>query len=88
LTCQQTKDRPQLLFSQNESNAQRLWDVPNQTPFVKDGINDYVIHGNQEAINIEGWGTKAAAHYVFTIAITLLTISDLKPLPFRPGSVK
>src|ERR1700730_3293780 len=38
LACQQTQNEPQFLFTENESNAQRLWGVPNRTPFVKDGI--------------------------------------------------
>jgi hypothetical protein len=62
------KDKPQLLFTENESNAQRLWGVPNHTPFVKDGINDAVVHGTQGTVNPEGFGTKVAAHYTFTIA--------------------
>ncbi len=35
----------------------------NRTPYVKDGINDYIIHGTTEAVNPERSGTKAAAHY-------------------------
>ena len=58
---------PQLLFTENETNRQRLFGVPNQTPYVKDGINDYVVKGAQEAVNPERAGTKAAAHYSLTI---------------------
>src|SRR6266849_112138 len=65
LACE---DKPQLLFTENESNAQRLWGVPNHTPFVKDGINDAVVHGTQGTVNPDGVGTKVAAHYTFTIA--------------------
>ena len=36
---------PTLLFTENETNTQRLFGVPNRTPYVKDGINDYVVHG-------------------------------------------
>ncbi len=65
LACE---DKPQLLFTENESNAQRLWGVSNHTLFVKDGINDAVVHGAQGTVNPEGFGTKVAAHYTFIIA--------------------
>ncbi|MGQ0571745.1 MAG: MGH1-like glycoside hydrolase domain-containing protein [Armatimonadota bacterium] len=58
----------ELLFTQNESNAQRLWGVPNLTPFVKDGINDAVVRGARGVVNPAGAGTKVAAHDVRSIA--------------------
>lgn len=54
---------PELLFTENESNAERLWGTPNRTAYVKDGINDALVLGRAEAINPDGIGTKAAAHY-------------------------
>jgi hypothetical protein len=57
------KDADELLFTENESNAERLWQVSNAMPFVKDSINDYVVHGNKNAINPACVGTKAAALY-------------------------
>jgi hypothetical protein len=54
---------PVLLFTENESNASRLWGRPNPSPYVKDAFNNYVISGKQEAVNPSGTGTKAAAHY-------------------------
>ncbi len=68
LACQRSEKEPQLLFTENESNAQRLWGVPNGTPYVKDGINDAVVNGAKGSINPEGFGTKFAAHYTFVIA--------------------
>jgi hypothetical protein len=59
---------PPLLFTENETNAERLWGVPNRTRFTKDGINDAVVHGRQGAVNPAGTGTKAAAHYQLGIA--------------------
>jgi hypothetical protein len=44
-------DADELLFTENESNTERLWGVPNATPFVKDSINDYVVRGNKNAVN-------------------------------------
>jgi hypothetical protein len=59
---------PDLLFTENETNTQRLFNAPNATPYVKDGINDYIVHGTQEAVNPTQVGTKAAANYLLTIA--------------------
>jgi hypothetical protein len=57
----------ELLFTENETNTERLSGVPNRTPYVKDGINDYIIHGRQTAVNAERTGTKASAHYPFRV---------------------
>jgi len=61
-------DSPELLFTENDTNNQRLFNTPNGTHFVKDGINDYIVYGNQQAINPEQVGTKAAANYKLSIA--------------------
>jgi hypothetical protein len=53
----------QLLFTENDTNFQRLFGVPNATPYVKDAFHEYVIHGRQEAVNPAQHGTKAAARY-------------------------
>ena len=58
----------ELLFTENESNVDRLWRVPNATPFVKDSINDYVVHRKKSAINPASVGTKAVALYKIDIA--------------------
>ena len=57
-----------VLFTENESNAVRLWGIPNRTPYVKDGINDYIVHGATGAVNPALIGTKAAVHYRLLIA--------------------
>ncbi len=57
-------DQPDhFLFTENESNNQRLFGAPNSSPYVKDGINDYVVNGRQEAINPRQKGTKVSAYY-------------------------
>ena len=58
---------PELLFTENESNAQRLWSQPNASPYVKDAFHDYVISGQGEAVNPAKTGTKAAAHYTLEV---------------------
>ena len=57
------EDSPDLLFTENHTNVQRLFGVENRTPYVKDSINDYVVHGARHAVNPEQCGTKASARY-------------------------
>src|SRR5205823_422201 len=57
----------EFLFTENESNLERLWGVPNRCPFVKDSINNAVIQNRVDIANPDKTGTKAAAHYRFTI---------------------
>jgi hypothetical protein len=54
--------KPHLLFTENETNNERIFGTPNATPYVKDGFNSYVVSGKQEAVNPRQTGTKAAAH--------------------------
>src|SRR5678815_4338747 len=58
---------PELLFTENESNASRLWGQPNATPYVKDAFHEYVVVGRGDAVNPAKVGTKAAAHYVLDV---------------------
>jgi len=61
LHCEGTAN---LLFTENETNNARLFpDYPNPSPYVKDGINDFVVTGSKEAVNPQRIGTKVAAHY-------------------------
>ncbi|HEY2547798.1 MAG TPA: hypothetical protein VGI46_17130, partial [Candidatus Acidoferrum sp.] len=54
---------PELLFTENESNASRLWAQPNPSPYVKDAFHKFVVSGERDAVNPSRTGTKAAAHY-------------------------
>ncbi|MGA3089805.1 MAG: glucosidase [Terriglobales bacterium] len=72
---------PELLFTENDTNAHRLWGIDNRTPYVKDSINDYIVHGAHEAVNPSSAGTKAAAHYRLTLgagetSVVRLRLSD------------
>jgi hypothetical protein len=76
---------PELLFTGNETNLRRLYGVENRSRYVKDGINDYIVHGAVDAVNPEHSGTKASAHYKLalgtgeTAVVRLrLTCADLK----------
>ena len=57
---------PEPLFCDNETNARRLWGRKGRSPYPKDGINDYVVHG-ADTVNPEQEGTKAALRYVLTV---------------------
>jgi hypothetical protein len=73
-----------LLFTENETNNERIFGTPNSSPWVKDGINNYVVDGKRDAINPEHQGTKAAAQYQLNVGpdqtVTIrLRLSDLAP---------
>jgi hypothetical protein len=52
-----------LLFTENETNHERLFHSPNESAYVKDGINDCVVQGSQGAVSRARTGTKVAAHW-------------------------
>jgi hypothetical protein len=58
---------PALLFTENETNSERIFGTANRNPFVKDGINNYIVHGSKGSVNSENTGTKAAADYSLTV---------------------
>ena len=55
------------LFTENDTNFQLLWNVPNSSPYVKDAFHRYVVNGEQAAVNPAMEGTKAALHYRLTV---------------------
>ncbi len=57
-----------LLFTENETNAAKLFNAPNPSPYVKDAFHDCVIHGRGEAVNPARTGTKCAAHFALELA--------------------
>jgi len=57
------QDEVKFLFTENETNIERLFGAPNASPYVKDAFHTYIIHGQIEAVNPAAVGTKAAAHY-------------------------
>ena len=59
---------PELLFTENETNTQRLWGLQEQNVFYKDAFHDFLIHGRHDAVNPQHFGTKACAHYPLTLA--------------------
>jgi len=78
-----------VLFTENETNNERLFpEHPNMSPYVKDGINNFVIDGQRDKVNPALMGTKAAAHYRITVGagkeqvIKLRLTTGSSPNPF------
>ena len=74
---------PELLFTENETNNELLFNAPNRKPYVKDGICEYVVEGLHGAVNPEKKGTKAAANYKLIVpaggeTVIRLRMSDKK----------
>ncbi|HYA89238.1 MAG TPA: glucosidase [archaeon] len=59
---------PELLFTENDTNMERLFNEKSRTPYVKDAFHRYVVNGEKEAVNPAKKGTKAAAHFSAQIA--------------------
>jgi Mannosylglycerate hydrolase MGH1-like glycoside hydrolase domain len=78
---------PSLLFTENDTNTERLYNSPNNQPFVKDGIHEAVVHGRNDKVNPAQVGTKAAAHFhaviqpgaTFTVQIRFTNVEQKKP---------
>ena len=71
----------EVLFCENETNNNALYNAANASDFAKDGINEFVVRGNKTAVNSEKSGTKAAAHYRYEIgagesAVLKLRLTD------------
>jgi hypothetical protein len=58
---------PEILFTENETNDKRLFGVDSARLYVKDGIDSYVVHGQKNAVNPAGTGTKMAIDYVLNV---------------------
>ncbi len=58
---------PEVLFTNNETNTERLWHSPGPNPFYKDAFEEYLIHGRHEAVNPQREGTKCCAVYNLTL---------------------
>ena len=76
-----------LLFTDNETNQARLFGKANGSPYVKDGINDYVVQGQQDAVNTEKIGTKASPHYQLTLGPEATQVIRLRLTRTEPGKL-
>jgi hypothetical protein len=80
---------PELLFTENETNAERLFGVPGATPYTKDAFHRLVVGGERGAVNPDREGTKAAAHFRLEMAagasaVLQLRLSSIEEAPDRP----
>ncbi len=78
------ENEAQVLFTENETNSERIFGTPNTSPYVKDGINNTIVNGQKDAVNPEQEGTKAAAHYEITVGggeskVIRLRLTQLTP---------
>jgi len=62
------EEAEELLFTENETNFERLFGTPNESPYVKDGIGRYIVAGESDAVNPSKSGTKCAAQYSLDVA--------------------
>jgi hypothetical protein len=76
---------PDLLFTENETNAQKLWGQPNPTPYVKDAFHRFVISGERDAVNPGKTGTKAAARYVLDLPAGGCQVVELRLVKGEAG---
>ena len=77
----------QLLFTENETNNKRIFGTDNASPYVKDGINNYVVQGSHDAVNPEKTGTKCAAHYHLNLGAGKTATICLRLCDLAPGAV-
>jgi hypothetical protein len=59
--------KPELLFTENETNSRRIFGAANASPYVKDGFHNYILSGATDAVNPQKTGTKSAAHYRLSV---------------------
>ncbi len=77
-----------LLFTDNETNNKKILGTANAGPFVKDGINDYLVQGHRNAVNPQGVGTKVAAHHTLQIKAGGTAVLRLRLVDTAPGKLK
>ena len=76
----------QLVFTDNETNTERIFQRPNESPYTKCGINRYLVHGETGAVNPAQQGTKAAAIYNLSMGAHAATIIKLRLSKTTPES--
>lgn len=77
-----------LLFTENETNHARLFGAANRSPYVKDGINNYIVHGQKDAVNPKGTGTKASPHYQLAVGPEATQVVRLRLTRSAPGELR
>jgi hypothetical protein len=76
-----------LLFTDNETNTDRLFATSNPSPYVKDSIHNYIIHGQHDAVNPLQTGTKVSPHYELMVAAGETQVIRLRLSHKAPGQM-
>jgi Mannosylglycerate hydrolase MGH1-like glycoside hydrolase domain len=77
-----------LLFTENETNNERLFpDFPNSSRYVKDGINNYLVNGQQDAVNPKKRGTKVTADYQLSVKPGQTVVIRLRLSTMAPAKI-
>ena len=77
-----------LLFTENETNQARLFGTENRSPYVKDGINNYIVNGQKDAVNPNAVGTKTSPHYQLTVGPGATQVVRLRLTGTAPGELR
>jgi len=77
-----------LLFTENETNNARIFGTANLSPYVKDGINNYMVPGQKNAVNPDFIGTKASPHYQVTVEAGAKQIVRLRLAQTAPPELR
>ena len=77
-----------LLFTENETNHARLFGTDNRSPYVKDAINNYIVHGQKDAVNPDGVDTKASPDYQLTVGPGARQVVRLRLSRTAPGELR
>ena len=85
----QPGDEHELLFTDNETNVERLFGSPNKSTYVKDAFHDYVVAGRKDAVNPAQTGTKAASRHRLAVpargeVVLRLRLSAQEEIPLHP----
>jgi hypothetical protein len=80
------KDADELVFTDNETNTEIIYDKPNQSPYTKCGINRYIVHGEIAAVNPSQRGTKASAVHHLSIGAHASSTIQLRLTKSTPES--
>ena len=80
------KGADELVFTDNETNTEIIYDKPNQSPYTKCGINRYLVHGETAAVNPSQQGTKASAIHNLSIGANASSTIKLRLVKSTPES--
>jgi len=74
----------ELLFTENDTNTERIFGRPNAQPYVKDAFDNFLVHGRRHCVNPAQTGTKAAAHYIRQVPAGESAVIRMR---LRPASI-